>query len=142
LPKVDAAVEAAIVALCRGLSRPVRPEADSDQEVARVEAEKLRERLEEYVELGRTGQIEPLMFAKMSAQLSKDIEEAEWRARPTSFVPALDELYGEHAADRWGQMSLLDRRTVVRHLVTVTILPAKKGTRFRLEDILIRRKPD
>jgi len=142
LPKVDAAVEAAIVALCRGLSRPVRPEADSEAEVASREAEALRERLDGFITQAVDGSLSPATLQRIEADLLPKIEEAERRARPKSFVPGLDELFGEHAADRWGQMPLLDRRNVVRHLVTVTILPAKKGTRFRLEDLLIRRKPD
>jgi len=142
LSKVDAAVEAAIVALCGGLSRPVRQEADSETELAVREAEALRARLDGFITQAVDGSLSPATLQRIEADLLPKIAEAERRARPTSFVPALEELYGEHAADRWGQMPLLDRRTVVRHLVTVTILPAKKGTRFRLEDLLIRRKPD
>jgi DNA invertase Pin-like site-specific DNA recombinase len=74
--------------------------------------------------------ISPATLARMEAKYLPLIEDARRRSVPAHVPAVVRDLAG--AGDvrvRWGQLSLVQQRAVIRHLMTVTILPTTRGGR-------------
>lgn len=101
-----------------------------------AEAEVLRMRLSEYVDSAARGEVSASSFASIEARLLPQIEAAEASARAAIPSPLVASLVGRDPRERWAEMTVKDRRTVVASLMDVTILRSSVGTRrFSPDDV-------
>lgn len=105
------------------------PAGDDAATEAAEQLRGLRVRLEEFQTAAAKGQISAGSFARIEAKLLVEIKEAERRAVPRGMPAVVTMLTGADVAGRWGELTVIQRRQVIRALMTVRILPAGKGTR-------------
>ncbi len=141
---VDALVREVVV------ERLARPDAvelfsprDSDEqaEAARAEAADLRAQLDGFYDSAATpGGITPQALARIEARLLPLIRDAERRAAPPVPPRLLADLIGrEDVGARFDAMEVVEKREVIRTLITVRLLPSRKRQRgvFVPEDVEI-----
>ncbi|MDQ3762218.1 MAG: recombinase family protein [Actinomycetota bacterium] len=112
-------------------------DTNTDQAAETVRA--LRARLDGFYTQAAAGEITPAGLARVEQRLLPQIADAERRARPRR-LPAVvvDLAEAPDAAATWEQLSVPQRREVVRTLLLVRILPTGRGTqRFDPERIQI-----
>jgi DNA invertase Pin-like site-specific DNA recombinase len=115
------------------LSRPdALPVDDSEgrttEAVARVR--ELRSRLDEAVAAFTAGDLSAMVLGRIEADLVPSIAEAERAARYVGMSPVVGSLLGTgDVRTGWDELTVEQRRNVVRSLLTVTILPAGRGRR-------------
>lgn len=133
--RVDRFIGAVVV---ERLSRPdaadlLRPETDSADQEAAVEARGLRQRLDHAAEDYAAGLIDREQLRRITAQLQPLLASAAAVARNRQGpVPtALEGLIrGEDIAARWKALPLLGKRAVLDELCSVVLLPTRKGAAF------------
>lgn len=96
---------------------------------AQVETERLRGELNAHYTHAAAGQLSPGGLVRMEALLLPQIKAAERRARSVSVAPLLRQVARPDIAETWDDLPLTARREVIRSLVTVRILPARRGAR-------------
>lgn len=99
--------------------------AEKDDTIeARAEARELRDRLADAVEQCAVGELSPVMLGRLEAKLKPKIAAAD-RAARGKVVPAV--VRDLAAGDReWDDLTIEQRREVVRLLLDVTVLPSKR----------------
>jgi DNA invertase Pin-like site-specific DNA recombinase len=104
---------------------------------ARGEAERLRARLREAVDMAANGELSMASLGRLEAQLIPQIEAAERRATTAATPPVLRELLDPVGTirDRWDALSVAARKDILRCLLTaIRIHPAKgKGRPSHLD---------
>jgi len=130
---VDEMVAAVVVAR---LAQPdlvdlLSPDDDTDDEraKARAEAGELRARLSEHYAAAAAGDLSAQGLGRMEAALLPRIEAAERRTRQMLTSPLLRQVSGADAAERWGNLTLEQRRAVIGLLCSLTVLPVGRGHR-------------
>ena len=126
------------------VARLSRPDAlalltpDEDVDALRAEATDLRDRRDSLAALLADGLLSPAAVRTQAGRLSKDLDAVEGRItaalgdNPAATVAGSDDV---EAA--WSELPFASQRGIVRTLMTVTILPAGKGTRFAPEQVRI-----
>jgi DNA invertase Pin-like site-specific DNA recombinase len=112
----------------------------SDKRVTQAleQIDALRARLDGFVEAAAAGEVSPASLAAVEARLAPQIEAAEKQARTAVTSPLVAAMAGPDARKQWEQMTMADRRTVVRALVEVVITPSTAKTRgFNPGDIRV-----
>jgi hypothetical protein len=120
------------------LSRPDAEEVftkpkDSEASKALEQADTLRKRLAGFVESAANGEVSPSALAAIEAKLHPQIEEAEAKARAEFVSPLVGKLTGDDVWDKWEHLSLIEKRTIIKSLMTVKVNPAKFGNNFRFD---------
>jgi len=123
------------------LERLERPDAEEvftrpkDSEAAKAleKADTLRKRLAGFVESAANGEVSPGALAAIEAKLTPQIEEAEAKARSEFISPLVGKITGDAVRDRWEQLSLIEKRTIIKSLLTVKVNPAKFGNNYRFD---------
>jgi site-specific DNA recombinase len=129
--KVDALVTDTVLGrLCRpdaaSLLRPRAPQIDI--EALHTEANATRARLDELAVLWARKQLSTSQFSAASKELNTSLEGVEQRIAAATVPSPLDGLLGANdIAAIWAELALARQRAVVDTLVTVTILPGKRG---------------
>lgn len=103
--------------------------AAQDSADAFEEARRLTTRLDEAIEKAAEGELSAGTLAKLEAKLKPKIAAAERKARAAIKSPVVRRLAGPHARRLWAELSMSDKREVVRALVEVRIFRGGKGTR-------------
>lgn len=102
-----------------------------------AKARELQARLDTFVEKAAEGTISVEMLGRMEQKLAPQIRQLERRAQNVP-QPQVLELLGPNARTHWDRMDVVARRTVVRSLLSVTILKAKRGRVFSPESIRVQ----
>ncbi len=105
-------------------------EQDSAAADARAELEALRARLEAFTDSAADGELTPAALARIEQRLRPQIAEAERQVRASFSSPLVAELAGPHARTRWAELSIEDRRSVVKAIATVRILKSRPRRTF------------
>ena len=123
------------------LTRMERPDAvelfaergNADIANALTEADTLRKRLAAFVNQAADGNVSPASLATIEAKLLPQIEAAEAKARAVITSPLVAKLVGPDAREKWKAFTIVDKRTVVRSLLNVTIKKIEHGTTRRFD---------
>ena len=131
------------------LARLSRPDAlalltpDEDVDALRAEATDLRDRRDSLAALLADGLLSPAAVRTQAGKLSKDLDAIDGRItaalgdNPAATVAGSDDV---EAA--WSALPLTSQRSIIRTLMTVTVLPAGKGTRFTPDQVRIKWRED
>lgn len=130
---VDEMVEEALIARLE-TATSIEEFADPDQKAALDEARALRTQLDEAVDLFSRNQLSATSLARAEANMLPKIRELERRGQAV-ISPLVGELLGPNARATWDRWSMVDRKTVARALVRVTIMPAPRGPVFHPESV-------
>lgn len=133
---VDAMVERLVVAR---LSEPdimsalAGPDDDHTVRAGTEDAARLRGKLDELEAAWGADELTLTEYKRLRDRVQPQLDDAERRARPRSVPPAVADMAGPDAGDRWKAASIASKRIVVDALVEVTILPIE-GRRTRTFD--------
>ncbi len=117
------------------------PVADESAVAAAAEVTAVRARMDNAADSFAIGAIDGRQLARITAQLRPKLDQAEAVVRARATTPDLVDLARPDIAALWPTLSLDRRRTAVRHLLDVTILPTVRGAgRFRPEHIRVERR--
>lgn len=100
-----------------------------DAKAAHVEAEKLRGELREHYDNAATGKLSPTGLTEMESRLMPRIKAAERRAKAAAVSPLIRQYAQPDIAELWDDLPLSTRRDLIKSLMTVRILPARRGAR-------------
>lgn len=125
---VDAMVEELVLQWAEKLSGP-DDLRDPEAAEAAAKVRELRARLDGFEEKAADGTITVEMLGRMEQKLLPLIKAAEKRARQVP-QPQVLELLGVNARAHWANMDIAGKRIVVRSLLSVAILKAKRGKVF------------
>jgi site-specific DNA recombinase len=109
---------------------------DEDIDALRGDATDMRDRRDTLAALLADGLLSPAAVRVQAAKLSKGIEAVEGRIavalgdNPAAVVAGSDDV-----AEAWDGLPLVTRRSIIRTLMTVTVLSAGKGARFDPEQV-------
>jgi site-specific DNA recombinase len=109
---------------------------DEDIDALRGDATDMRDRRDTLAALLAEGLLSPAAVRVQAAKLSKGIEAVEGRIavalgdNPAAVVAGSDDV-----AEAWDGLPLVTRRSIIRTLMTVTVLSAGKGARFDPEQV-------
>lgn len=131
---VDELVEEAVLRWCESASS-VDELGDPGAGAALTEARELRARLDGFIDDAMDGKIDRETLALMESKTLPKIRELEKRAQQSGPHPLVVELLGENARAHWAEMDLSGRRSVIRALARVSILPTRRGKIFNPEAI-------
>lgn len=128
-------IEVIIEALAIGrLSNPDLREAlvpvGDDAALAMAELEKLRTRLDEFYDAASAGELTPTGLARIEATMLPQIDAAKKRCELVTRFPLLDQLAGPDAERKWAGVDLVQRREVIRELMTIMVLRVGPGRRL------------
>lgn len=103
--------------------------ADKEISDARNKAAALRARLDEFRRSAIRGETTPATLAMVEAELAAQIEAEEARAASAALPVALREFAGppEDIRERWEAAPLAARRTVIRTLMRIEIIPTRNA---------------
>ena len=101
----------------------------ADRAALHVKADALRGRLTGLATAYADGSIDARQLRDGSDRVRSLLGEVEGQLAQAARGTVLDGLTGTNAAEVWGRLPLARQRAVVRLLVDVTILPARKGRR-------------
>jgi site-specific DNA recombinase len=102
---------------------------DEEARQARAKAVELRQRLEEfYDEAAKPDGPSPAALARIEARLLPEIEALEAKATRT-IPPLVREIAGPDAGRRWHGLTMEQKRSVIRVLMEIRLLPVGKGKR-------------
>ncbi|MFM9261827.1 recombinase family protein [Rhodococcus sp. 5A-K4] len=133
---VNGLVEQAIIEWCEAQD-PADLEPVEGAPDYRAEERALQARLDEATD-GYANQVLTLaMLTRIKATIEPQIAEAQRRARESSKNPLVSFLVGAGAAERWSGMTIVDQRSVVRSLCTVSIRKSGRGKRRDPDDIVL-----
>jgi DNA invertase Pin-like site-specific DNA recombinase len=99
----------------------------SEQREARVEARKLKKRLDDATDKFTEGKLSASTLARIERQLAPKIAEAERAATPRAVSPLLSELASANAAQRWDALTIEQQREAVRELADIMVLRDTRG---------------
>lgn len=125
--------------VCAWLSREdVQPllvvEDDAEARAAKVDAARLRDRLDEHYDEAAEGRLSAAGMARIEGKLLPHIREADERAAVASTPPALRGLVGGDVRGQWASLDVSARKDVVRHLMPeLVVLPASSRSRWVTE---------
>lgn len=137
---VDEVVNAVVVAYLENLELDLVDHDEGAHADALRERETLRARLDTAADEYAAGNISARQLSRISASLENDLERADARVRATAPNPALHAIAGPGAAEAWAASPLEQRRSILRELCDVTILPTGPGVRFDPEHVKIEWK--
>jgi site-specific DNA recombinase len=100
-----------------------------DARSASAKAAEKRARLNEFYDAAARGEITPAALARIEAQLLPEIEAAEDRAREARIVPVLRGLVRPDIEAVWPSLSIDRQRQAVDALMTLYVMPARRGAR-------------
>ncbi|MQA01738.1 MAG: hypothetical protein GEV07_03060 [Streptosporangiales bacterium] len=137
---LDELVEAAVVEALAdpavyGRLRQAGQQSDQDVRAARDEAARLRDRLADYRQRARRGDVDPDDFAEIADGLRSDIARADQAGDRAGLPPAVRP-FVEPGADveaRWEDATVQGKRDVIRALCAVTVRPARRNSRMPLD---------
>jgi site-specific DNA recombinase len=122
------------------LLRP-RPRPEVDVKALRAEARKLERKLDDLARLLTEDVLTEAGVRAERKRIGAQLAKIGTRLAASDEADPLPEFRGRPAAEAWESLSLPRRRAVVRLLVTVTILPARKGAHgFDFGSVRIERK--
>lgn len=87
----------------------------------------LRERLEEFVKSAARGELSASSLVKIEEHLLPQIEAAEDRVRALAVAPLVAEVAGPDAPQAWEALELIQKRDVIRALVTPRLQRQGRG---------------
>ncbi|MCP2195689.1 recombinase family protein [Williamsia deligens] len=91
------------------------------------EARALRDRLDDFVDQAAAGELTAASLARIEARLLPQIASAERRANAGARHPLVAAMVGDGAREHWASLDIVERRTVVRSMLSVTIHRAGVG---------------
>ncbi|MFC0434584.1 recombinase family protein [Kutzneria buriramensis] len=129
--RVDAFIEAALFAALESSDAADVFRVSQGEEIADAfaEAKVLRARLDAFYAQAAQGKLSATGLAAVEADLLPQIEKAERKAEQAMLPPALLGLVGPQARQVWGTLEPVQKRAVVRTVMTPRILPVGKGAR-------------
>jgi DNA invertase Pin-like site-specific DNA recombinase len=99
-------------------------------QAARAEVAEKRARLESFYDAAAAGELTPAALSRIEARLLPEIESARARAHHVAIpTTALREIARPDAARVWRDLPLTTKREVISVLMTVRIMPTKRGGR-------------
>ena len=126
--RVDPFVTEAVIRRLEGqdLINEMR-DSDDEYRAAADEAAALRRRLDGFTDSAADGELSPTALARIEAKLLPQIEDAEARAR-IRFSPLVESVRGAGARERWEELTLIDRRELIRALTeSITMSSIGRG---------------
>ncbi len=115
--------------------------ADAETAAALMEAREKRARLDGFYDAAAAGELTPQALARIEARLLPEIDAADRRARAAVTSPLVAATAGVNARKHWAKLSLPQRREIVSTLMTVRIMPTRRGSRtFDPESVAIEWK--
>lgn len=134
---VDEVVTAVIVGRLGMLDLDLADVDPGEHAAAREERDAITARMDTAADEYAAGRINARQLARITETLEADLARAESRVTATAPNPALANVAGPGAAAAWERSPLEQRRSIVRSLCTVTILPSGPGQPFRPEQVQI-----
>lgn len=134
---VDTVVSAVIVARLESLNLDLAETDPGEHQAAISARDALTARLDTAADEYAAGNINARQLARITETLEADLVTAERRVLDTSPNPALVNAAGEGAAAAWEASPLEQRRSIIRALCDVTVLPSGPGQKFKPEDVRI-----
>jgi len=133
--------------VCRRLSRPTASQAFSrvapPGESVDAEIETLRTRLDSFYEAAADGQVSAGALAKIEQRITTQLTELE-AARAAQNVPAETVEIARSDGDdaqvraRWEALPLERKRAIIRTMLEIEILPARRGSRLEIDKVRTR----
>jgi site-specific DNA recombinase len=102
---------------------------DTEARAAADEAAELRDRLTGFYDQAAAGELSPAALARIEPQMLEKIRMAERRVSKAMRSPLLAGVVGPKARELWAELSMPQRREIIRLLVDVRIIPAGRGRR-------------
>lgn len=134
---VDTVVTAVIVARLESLNLDLAETDPGEHQAAISARDALTARLDTAADEYAAGNINARQLARITETLEADLVTAERRVLDTSPNPALVNAAGEGAATAWEASPLEQRRSIIRALCDVTVLPSGPGQKFKPDDVRI-----
>ena len=134
---VDTVVSAVIVARLESLNLDLADTDPGDYQAAVAARDALTARMDTAADEYAEGRINARQLARITERLEADLAGAERRVLDALPNPALANAAGEGAAAAWEASPLEQRRSIIRALCEVTVLPSGPGQRFKPEDVQI-----
>lgn len=122
---VDDLVVESLLDRMEGIDPTALVSSDPAAVEALTEARSLRERLDDFVDRAAAGELTAASLARVEARLLPQIAAAERRATSGARHPLIAAVAGAEARETWAAMAVIDRRALVRAMLTVTIHPTK-----------------
>lgn len=138
--------ELVIAVVCDLLAGPdaaaiFTPPEDESATAAAADVAALRARMDNAADSFAQGLIDQRQLTRITAQLRPKLEQAEAVVRARATTPDLVDLARADIAEVWPSLPLDRRRTAIRHLLDVTILPTVRGAGvFRPEHVRVARR--
>lgn len=134
---VDARVTDLLLSRLEAFNPAAYDDLPEDARKAISEASELRQRLDDFAERAAEGELSAAMLARVERNLLPKIAAAERRAS-VSHSPIIGVVAGPHARQSWESMAILERRELVREMLTVTINRSTVSKRhFNPDDIAV-----
>lgn len=107
---------------------------DAEVAAAMANARALRQRLDAFTDSAADGELTPAALARIEAKLRPQIDAADARVRSLVRSPLVGEIAGRDARIKWASLSVIQRRDVVRSMLTVRIHKTEKSKVSRPTD--------
>lgn len=140
MESVDTVVTAVVIAYLESLNLDLGTTEPGDHQAAINARDALTARLDNAADEYAAGNINARQLARISETLERELATAEARVNSTAPNPALARIAGEGAREAWEHLPLEQRRTIIRDLCDVTILPVGPGKRVTPEHVRIEWK--
>ena len=134
---VDTVVQAVIVARLESLNLDLAETDPGDYQAAVAARDALTARMDTAADEYAEGRINARQLARITERLEAALAGAERRVLDALPNPALANAAGEGAATAWEASPLEQKRSIIRALCDVTVLPSGPGQRFKPEDVQI-----
>ena len=134
---VDTVVQAVIVARLESLNLDLAETDPGDYQAAVAARDALTARMDTAADEYAEGRINARQLARITETLEAELSEAERRVTATAPNPALAQAAGEGAAAAWESSPLEQKRSIIRALCEVTVLPSGPGQKFTPDDVRI-----
>ena len=134
---VDTVVQAVIVARLESLNLDLAETDPGDYQAAVAARDALTARMDTAADEYAEGRINARQLARITERLEADLAGAERRVLDALPNPALANAAGEGAAAAWEASPLEQKRSIIRALCDVTVLPSGPGQKFKPEDVQI-----
>src|SRR5699024_1076339 len=134
---VDTVLQAVRVAPLESLGLDLADTDPGDHQAAVAARDALTARMDTAADEYAEGRINARQLARITERLEADLAGAERRVLDALPNPALANASGEGAAAAWEASPLEQKRSIIRALCEVTVLPSGPGQRFKPEDVQI-----
>ncbi|WP_250009120.1 recombinase family protein [Actinoplanes sp. M2I2] len=106
--------------------------ARSDQAVAGAsgQADELQRRLDGFVDAAARGELTPAALARIEQRLLPEIEDAKRLAQVAPLPKLIRDVAGPGARERWGRLTIGQRREVIDKVAEIRVAASRKGVRF------------